>query len=368
MMLALFVCVQALDSSRFLRRQMHVVGPEAVAATEPPANVTEAAAVATNWTTFVGAYCGSFCNMSGVDSEHCTLCSQRMAFTVEEGKVSCEVECQGVQTDTVTEESISCSARLDKCMFVDVDAATCKLECNTAHGDALAKCGQECGPFKGAQRAAGHVFATFFGNNEVATTVEKEVNGTNGTTEMQNVTVMKVEGVEPLPTAGPGDRVTGVVADFRFHENETAWLGESKNYCGSWYCNAEASGVAGVDAYHCVECVNRLNNSVEAGLAKCRVGCEMEVTDAVGDNHTCGSDCMHTQFDIGTCYLECALPMNKAVPDCMKTCERAKSEARANGVEVRPYGWPAPPVPEANTTNATNATEPEPAVAEEAKK
>jgi hypothetical protein len=352
-MLALIVCVQALDSARFLR-QLHRVGPEAVSATEPPSNATVEKPVPTNWTTFVGDYCGSFCNMSGVDPAHCTLCAQRMDFTVHEGKVSCAVECQGVQTDTVTEEAISCSERLDKCMFVDVDAATCKLECATSTGEAAAKCAKECVAFKQAQRKEGHSLRTFFGDNEVETTVEKEVNGTNGT-ELKNVTVLKVEGVEPLPTAAPGDRETGAVADFRFHGNETAWLAKPKEYCASWYCNAEAVGVAGVDAYHCVECVNRLNNSIEAGIHKCHVGCEMEVTDATNANHTCSDDCMYTQFDIGTCYLECALPMNKKVPDCMKTCEQSKSAARAEGKEVRPFGWPEP-LP-ANTTNSSNATE-----------
>jgi len=324
--------------------------PEAVAATEPATNAT-ANATGVSWSSFVGEYCGSFCSMVGVDAKHCTLCAQRLNFTVEEGQVACRVKCEIVQTDHVTEQVVSCAERLDKCMFNDVDAATCKLECATSHNASRsAECVQECPVFKEAQRGSGHIFSTFFGNHEVARVEEQEVNGTNGTT-LANVTVMEVVSVEPLPIAELGERVHPIpVAPYRFAANESAWRTQPQTYCGSWYCNAEAAGVAGVDAYHCVECVNRLNNSVEAGLTKCRVGCEMAETDAAGAEHTCGS-CMQAEFDTGTCYLECALPMNKVVPECMHTCEQAKAEQRAAGVEVRPFGWPAPPA------NATNATE-----------
>lgn len=354
-MFALLLCVQALDSSRFLVRH-HDHPLHAAADLTEPQDETVTAAKPVAWNSYVSDYCGSFCNMTGVDPGHCTLCAQRMNFTVEEGKVSCAVECQGVQTDRVTDEAVNCSARLDACMFVDVDAGACKLECAVASGAARKDCGAECVAFKVAQREKGTLFSTFLGPNEVETTVEKEVNGTNGTTEMVNVTVLKVEGVEPLPTAGPGARNEPVTAEFRFHVNESQWRAEPQAYCGSFYCNAEAVGVAGVDPYHCVECVNRLNNSVEAGLGKCRVGCDMKETDAIGEEQFCGDDCMHSQFDLGTCFLECALPMHKDVShaECVQTCRTVKAEHRAAGSEVRPYGWPEPP---ANSTNGTNATE-----------
>lgn len=339
----MLVCVQALDSSRakFLRRQLAEVAAD-------PANETNTTGVA--WDAYVGDYCGSFCSMVGVDAKHCTLCAQRMNFTVEEGKVACRVKCEIVQTDHVTEEAVSCAERLDKCMFTDVDAAECKLECGTAaHGDCAAK----CPAFKVAERERGHRFSTFFGDHTVDRVEEQEVNGTNGTT-LENVTVKEVVSVEPLPVATPGERVHPIPqAPYRFADNESSWVAQPQTYCGSWYCNAEAAGVAGVDAYHCIECVNRLNNSVEAGLTKCRVGCEMKETDAAGASYTCDS-CMQAEFDTGTCYLECALPRNKAVPDCMHTCERSKAEQRAAGKEVRPFGWPAPPA-DANSTEA-NAT------------
>jgi len=361
-MLALFVCVQALDSARFLRQLNVHVQPEAVEETEP---ATNSSSKPITWDSFVGDYCGSYCNMTGVTPEKCTLCAQRMNFTVMEGKVSCQVECQGVQTDRVTEEAVSCSERLDKCMFTKdgggVDAATCKLECATKSSDS---CADKCVAFKQAERAKGNLFSLFYGYNEVATTVEKEVNGTNGTMEMKNVTVMKVEGVEPLPTAVPGAPISPPPeTDYRFHVNETEWRSQPKAYCGDFYCNAEAVGVAGVDPYHCVECVNRLNNSVETGLMKCRASCEMKETDAMtGGDFSCGETCLHGMFDSGTCFLECALPMHKATPDCMNACEAAKKEQRAAGAEVRPYGWPEPP------SNSTNGTEAEAEEAEEKKK
>jgi len=335
------VCVQALDSSRaFLHRQLAL---EAAVLT----NGTNATGVA--WDSYVGDYCGAFCSMKGVDSKHCTLCAQRLNFTVEEGKVACRVKCEIVQTDHVTEEAVSCEERLDKCMFQDVDAGECKLECGTASGAAASECATNCSAFKATERAAGRKFSTFFGDHTVARVEEQEVNGTNGTT-LENVTVHEVVSVEPLPVATPGDRVHPIPqAAYRFAENETAWVTQPQTYCGSWYCNAEAAGVAGVDAYHCVECVNRLNNSVEAGLGKCRVECEMTETDAAGADFKCDS-CMQAEFDTGTCYLECALPRNKAVPDCMGTCEKSKAEQRAAGKEVRPFGWPAPV--EANATEA----------------
>ena len=40
-----------------------------------------------------------------------------MNFSVAEGHVACAVECQGVQTDEVTESVVDCSKRKDECMF-----------------------------------------------------------------------------------------------------------------------------------------------------------------------------------------------------------------------------------------------------------
>jgi len=353
----LFVCVQSLDSSRVQFLQRHSLVRREIQASLV-ANETEAynASKPIDWATFVGDYCAEFCLMKGVDAGHCTVCEQRINFTVSEGKVSCDVECQGIQTDKVTEETVDCAHRLDKCMLVDLDAATCKLECATASGKDAAKCASECGAFKASKRLEGTLFSTYFGPNEVPSVVEQEVNGTNGTMEMQNVTVYTVEGVEPLPTVGPGDRIDPVKADYRFHVNESSWLAEPQAYCGSYYCNAAEVGVAGVDPYHCIECVNRLNNSVEHGLMHCRAGCDMKTTDNIHKEVQCEESCLWSEFDTGTCYLECALPMNKAVENCMGECEKSKAEKRAAGEEVRPFGWPAPPSNSSNASNASNAT------------
>ena len=66
-------------------------------------------------------------------------------------------------------------------------------------------------------------------------------------------------------------------------------------YCSKFFCNFKTS-----DSYLCVECPNRLNNSVETALHACHVGCQMHHTDNTGANATaeeleCASGCMTTK-------------------------------------------------------------------------
>ena len=51
-----------------------------------------------------------------------------MNFSVAEGHVACAVECQGVQTDEVTESVVDCSKHKDECMFKYIEPASCRLE------------------------------------------------------------------------------------------------------------------------------------------------------------------------------------------------------------------------------------------------
>lgn len=315
-----------------------------------------------DWGSYMSNYCGEFCQMKGTDAGRCTVCEQRMNFSVAEGHVACAVECQGKQTDEVSESDVDCAKRLDDCMFKYIEKASCRLECG-ADG-ATASCPDECSAFKTAARAEGEYYSTFFGRNIVnVTSMENvteqvEVNGTMTNTTVQKEVVSKeVQGVEPLPVASPGERLPPVKSDFRFHQNESAWLKHASSYCATYFCNFEH-----VDSYLCVECPNRLNNSVEHSLMACRVGCEMHHTDNVAANATsqelaCDSDCMTTAFETATCALECE--MQNTGSTCRSDCNEHKANQRATGKTggpestVTPFFWPDPPK---NATNGSNAT------------
>jgi len=320
----------------------------------PKANASKAV----EWGSFVGEYCEEFCQMKGVDAGRCTVCAQRMNFSVAEGKTSCAVECQGVQTDEVTESVVDCAERLDKCMFTSIEPAQCRPECGVK--GAKKGCAAECVDFKVAERAAGKKIATFFGPNYVDVTamenVTKVVNGTNTTVEKE-VTTQEVKGVESLPTVGPGGIVKAEPADFRFHVNESAWKAHAHKYCDALYCATPK-----IDSYHCVECLNRLNNSVEHAMMSCRVGCDMHHTDQaranelVEDDARCDNLCMTTEFEKATCTLEAETQVPYGVPPPQKlldACTKNKADQRAAGKkagpesDVTPYFWPS----DANATH-----------------
>lgn len=323
---------------------------------EPASNSTKPKAV--NWDSFVGDYCDAYCQMKGVDAGRCTVCSQRMNFSVSEGKVSCDVECQGIQTDEVTESVVDCGERLDKCMFESVEQAECRLECGVQH--ASAGCSKQCAEFKVAARADGHRIKTFYGRNWVETTTEanvtKEVNGTN-VTVVEDVTNRSVVGVEPLPTVGPGGIEKTEAAEFRFHVNESAWRKHAVGYCDTYYCSE-----SGVDSWHCVECVNRLNNSLEHSMMTCRVGCDMHHTDQAKANELVAKDvrcdqmCMTTEFETATCRLECEL--HPEGPSCVNACQEHKIKQRADGKTAGPTSDVTPFFFKEPVANATNATAP----------
>jgi len=327
-----------------------------------------------DWNTYTSNYCEEFCKMKGVTPGRCTVCEQRMNFSVAEGHVACAVECQGIQTDEVTESVVDCAKTKDECMFKYIEPASCRLECGVE--GSKASCKDECHEFKASARAAGDFFTTFHGPNYVDVTkpenvtTEVEVNGTmENQTTVENVTSQEVKGVEPLPTVGPG----GIVPvesppDFRYHEEEVAWKKHTMTYCETYFCNFET-----VNSYLCVECPNRLNNSVETSLHACHVGCQMHHTDNAGANMTaeeleCESGCMTTKFESATCNLECEMEHK---PDwvtgtsdratCRETCKAHKANQRANGKtsgpesDVVPFFWPDPPKP-TNGTNGTNGT------------
>jgi len=324
---------------------------------------------AMDWSTYTSKYCAEFCKMKGATEGRCTVCEQRLNFSVAEGHVACAVECQGVQTDEVTESVVDCEKRLDECMYKRIEPANCRLECGIP--GASPTCRDECHAFKTAARADGNYFATFFGHNYVSVssmenvTKEVEENGTmvNKTVEEEVVTE-EVHGVESLPTIGPGERLPPVKADFRFHVNESAWLAHAHDYCSEFFCNFDT-----VDSYLCVECPNRLNMSVEHSLMACRVKCEMQHTDEAGANNsvTCEPGCMTTAFEDATCGLECEMQLGqtwtRAPGDtCHADCIAQKASQRANGKtagaesNVVPYFWPDPPKPKGNATNSSNAS------------
>lgn len=313
---------------------------------------------AVDWGSFVTEYCDEFCQMKGVDAGRCTVCAQRMNFSVAEGKTACTVECQGVQTDEVTESTVDCAERLDSCMYDSIEPAACRLECGTSKSKT---CSSECEAFKKEHRKDGDLHSTFFGRNYVDVkkeqNVTKEVNGTNVTT-VKEVTVQEVKGVESLPTVGPGGIVDGIEpAEFRFHVNESAWKLHTTTYCSTLYC-----ATPGIDSYHCVECVNRLNNSVEHALMACRVGCDMHHTDQtranelVEDDTRCDNMCMTTEFEKATCRLEAEVKVPYGVPppaELLRKCEANKLQQRTDGrkagpeSDVVPYFWPS----DANATH-----------------
>lgn len=280
----------------------------------------------------------------------CTVCAQRLNTSVAEGHVACAVECEGVQTDQVTESDVDCEARLDTCMFKSVDPAVCRLECSTSECP-KANCTQDCLKHRLDNQEADYT-STFLGKNYVKkTTVEevtKTVDGENTTVEEEVVT-KEVVGVEPLPHATTGGIVDPVPKlDWRFHSNESEWMGRVHDYCNKFYCE-----FSGVDSYRCVECVNRLNTSVEHGLMACRVGCEMKTTDRVSEGEkSCDQDCMTVSFDEATCSLECEAHKGASCKDCEKECTTDKAHQRESGVadaDVRPFFMPAP---EGNATEA----------------
>merc|ERR1719359_1205546 len=96
-----------------------------------------------------------------------------MNFSVAEGHVACAVECQGKQTDEVTQSDVDCSKRLDACMFKYIEKASCRLECGTP--GATANCPAECSAFKTAAREGGEFYKTFFGHNYVEVTSMENV-------------------------------------------------------------------------------------------------------------------------------------------------------------------------------------------------
>jgi len=363
--LFLFVCAESLTLGR-LKMKMEALQVEVR---------RNASNASMDWTTYTSMYCEQFCKMKGVTAGRCTVCEQRMNFSVAEGHVACAVECQGIQTDEVTESVVDCAARKDECMFKHIEPASCRLECGVP--GSKADCAPECHEFKASARAAGDFYSTFFGHNYVDVTKEKnvtkevEVNGTmENKTTLENVTVQEVQGVESLPTVGPGDRIWPPEnpLDYRFHEDEAAWKAHIMKYCSTYFCNFD-----GVDSYICVECPNRLNNSVETGLHACHVGCQMHHTDNAGANKTaeeleCESGCMTTKFEAATCNLECE---SQHKPDwvsgtndratCREDCKAHKVNQRASGKkggpesDVVPFFWPDPPKP-TNGTNGTNGT------------
>lgn len=294
-----------------------------------------------SWGNYSADYCASFCEMSGVSPATCTVCVQRMDFHVQEGQTACTVQCQGVQTDEVTESVVDCHARLDACMFEQVEAATCKLECNAEH---VKDCLTKCGTFKKAHRASS-MFETFHEPNYVEKVAQANetrlVNGSN-VTVVVNVTEKEVVGVEPLPVAEVHNEASGVAADFRFHTNESTWLNLVSDYCSNYFCKT-----AGVDSYICVECVNRLNTSVEHALFGCHVGCQMHHTDRVSEaEQQCDDRCVHREFEAHSCRLECEIKPEEA---CEEKCREEKAK-RAGGElveQVLPWRWPK------NDTNAS---------------
>jgi len=290
--------------------------------------------------------------------------------------VACAVECQGIQTDEVTESVVDCSKHKDECMFKYIEPASCRLECGAP--GSKANCKEECHEFKASARAAGDFFTTFHGPNYVDVTKEEnvttqvEVNGTmENQTSVENVTSQEVKGVEALPTVGPGDRIWPPEnpLDYRFHPEEAAWKKHTMDYCAKYFCNFDD-----VNSYICVECPNRLNTSVETSLHACHVGCQMHHTDSAGANATeeeleCASGCMTTKFESATCNLECE---HEHKPDwvtgtsdratCREECKAHKANQRANGKtsgpesDVVPFFWPDPPKNVTNGTNGTNAS------------
>jgi len=304
-----------------------------------------------DWGTFVADYCKNFCECKDVDAGMCTVCAQRLDTSVSEGHVACAVDCEGAQTDEITESVVACGPRLDKCMFQSVDPALCRLECSTSKS---ASCSADCMKNKVANHEAGDHTHTFIGKNYIETishqNVTKEVDGENVTVkeEVVNRTVVPVE---PLPVAELGDMVSPVPKlEHRYHSNESLWMQRAHDYCGNHYCD-----FAGVDSYLCVECKNRLNNTIEHGLFSCHVGCEMKKTDDF--EGVCDTQCMHDIYDFGTCALECEAE-KKSGAKCEKECVAIKTTQRGTGAntdEIRPF-FETTTTPEPNVTS-TNATE-----------
>jgi len=367
MLVALFlVCAESLTLGR-LKLKMDALHAEVR---------RNASNASMDWNTYTSQYCEEFCKMKGVTPGRCTVCEQRMNFSVAEGHVACAVQCQGIQTDEVTESVVDCAKHKDDCMFKYIEPATCRLECGVPGSKAT--CPTECHEFKASARAAGDFFTTFHGLNYVDVTKEEnvtkevEVNGTmENKTTLENVTSQEVKGVESLPTVGPGDRIWPPEnkLDYRFHTEEAAWKKHTMDYCAKYFCNFKT-----VDSYICVECPNRLNNSVETSLHACHVGCEMHHTDNAGANASaeeleCASGCMTTKFEAATCNLECEID-NKpdwvtgtdARATCREDCKAHKANQRANGKtsgpesDVLPFFWPDPPKNVTNGTNGTNAS------------
>merc|ERR1719217_3746 len=167
----LFVCAESLTLGR-LKLKMDALQVE----------VRNASNASMDWNTYTSMYCEQFCKMKGVTAGSCTVCEQRMNFSVAEGHVACAVECQGIQTDEVTESVVDCSKHKDECMFKYIEPASCRLECGVPGSKAT--CKEECHEFKASARAAGDFFTTFHGPNYVDVTKEEnvtkqvEVNGT----------------------------------------------------------------------------------------------------------------------------------------------------------------------------------------------
>ena len=178
--------------------------------------------------------------------------------------------------------------------------------------------------------------------------VTKVVNGTN-TTVQEEVTTQEIKGVEALPTVGPGGIEASEPAEFRYHVNESAWMAHAHNYCNAYYCATPK-----IDSYHCVECLNRLNTSVEHAMMSCRVGCDMHHTDQaranelVEDDARCDNLCLTSEFEKATCRLEAETKVPYGVPppqDLLDECQKNKLQQRVDGKKagpestVTPYFW-----------------------------
>jgi len=301
-----------------------------------------------DWKSYTADYCHTFCGMKKVTENDCAVCSQRIDFVVQEGLVSCDVKCQDVQTDEITESVVDCEKRLNDCMWKEMDPAQCRLECATLD-PTCSKCLDTCIAEKHEKRAGGEIISVHFPLNYEEKEVTTTVNGTNGTKE--NVTEV-VQGdviyAEPAPVVEEVDREDPVVPEYRFNANESKVQEEIDAYCKTYYCEADP-----VDTEGCTACSHTWDGRLENDMHQCHVLCEMKKTDHITESDVkCEESCLTTAMDKSTCAFECAI---RPIENCMSGCAEKKIASRAAGKPLEPYFIPAP-VEAAASTNSSNST------------